>query len=95
MIVKQTLDGKRLYCFGFEDLDQCMQSGPALGPYANAPSAGERTNCRLDRTKQFKCRNKAGKKFIGFPVFSTVKIAKGSPYLWQYTPSAGHGKSLQ
>lgn len=95
MIVKQTLDGKRLYCFGFEDLDQCMQSGPALGPYANAPSAGERTNCRLDRTKQFKCRNKAGQKFIGFPVISTVKIAKGSPYLWQYTPSAGHGKSLQ
>lgn len=95
MIVKQTLDGKWLYCFGFEDLDQCLQIGPALGPYANAPSAGERSNCRLDRTKRFTCKDKTGKEFIGFPVFSTAKIAKDSPYLWRYTPSAGHGKSLQ
>jgi hypothetical protein len=93
MVVKQTFGGSGTYCFGIEDLTKCLEIGPALGQYANAPGPDESPNCKLVRSKSLTYTNKkTGKEIIAFPVFSIDEIAEGTPYLWGYSPSSGHGK---
>jgi hypothetical protein len=95
MVVKQTFGGSGTYCFGIEDLTKCLEIGPALGQYANAPSPDESPNCKLERSKSVTYTNKkTGKEIIIFPISSTHEIAEGTPYLWPYPPSSGHGKSF-
>ena len=96
MVVKQTRASGYSwgYCYGIEDLDMCVKIGPALGPYANAPSHGEHSNCNLDRNQSFLCTNESGKVMIGFPMFATRDIVEDEPVLWTYVPTAGRGRNL-
>ena len=94
MVVKRTCGHVWTYCYGIEDLTKCLEIGPALGQYANAPNPGELPNCTLERTKSRTYYNKTGKEFLVFPVFSNDEIAEGTPYLWAYPPSSGRGKSF-
>jgi hypothetical protein len=95
MVVKQTVGDVRQYCFGVEDLLECVRIGPALGPYANAPGPGERPNCDLDQYKRFICEDETGKKYLGFPAYSIIPLAEGVPYLWRYKHFAGRGRNLR
>ena len=94
MVVKRTCGSFWSYCYGIEDLTKCLEIGPALGQYANAPDPGELPNCTLERTKSRTYYDKTGKEFLVFPVFSNDEIAEGTPYLWAYPPSSGRGKSF-
>ena len=94
MVVKKTCGSSWSYCYGIEDLTKCLEIGPALGQYANAPDPGELPNCTLERTKSRTYYDKTGKEFLVFPVFSNDEIAEGTPYLWAYPPSSGRGKSF-
>ena len=94
MVVKKTIGNPWTYCFGIEDLTKCLEIGPALGQYANAPGPGERPNCTLERSKSLTYTDKTGKEFLVFPVYSDEEIAEGTPYLWDYPPSSGRGKSF-
>ena len=98
MIVKHTCtnrhDDSWAYCFGIEDLAECIDSGPALGPYANAPGPGEKSNCTLDKFKSFRLTDERGREMIGYPMFSSRVIESSQPMLWTYPPEAGCGKNL-
>ena len=96
MVVKKTCGHVWTYCYGIEDLTKCLKIGPALGPYANAPDPdkGERPNCRLERIQSNTYTNKDAEEFIVFQMFSIDAIAEGTPYLWGYKPTSGHGKSF-
>jgi hypothetical protein len=96
MVVKKTCGDVWTYCYGIEDLTKCLKIGPALGPYANAPDPdkGERPNCRLERIQSTTYTNKDAEEFIAFQMFSIDAIAEGTPYLWGYNPTSGHGKSF-
>jgi hypothetical protein len=94
MVVKKTVGTPWTYSFGIEDLTKCLQIGPALGQYANAPGPGERPNCTLERSKSLTYTDKTGKDFLVFPVFSIHEIDEDTPYLWHYTHSSGRGKSF-
>ena len=94
MVVKRTCGSFWSYCYGIEDLTKCLEIGPALGQYANAPDPGELPNCTLERTKSRTYYDKTGKEFLVFPVFSNDEIAEGTPYLWAYPPSSGRGQSF-
>ena len=94
MVVKKTIGSVWTYCYGIEDLTKCLEIGPALGQYANAPGPDERPNCTLQRTKSITYTNKTGEEFLVFKVFSMHEIAEGTPYLWGYNPTSGHGKSF-
>jgi hypothetical protein len=82
------------YCYGIESLSECLKVGPALGPYANAPSNGETCNCFLDRDQSFNCIDESGKKMIGFPVFALHDICENVPLLWDYSPNAARGRNF-
>jgi hypothetical protein len=94
MVVKKTCGRAWSYCYGIEDLTECLKIGPALGQYANAPGPGESPNCILQRTTSTTYTNKTGQEFLVFKVVSTDEIAEGTPYLWPYRPTSGHGKSF-
>jgi hypothetical protein len=94
MVVKKTFGTPWSYCYGIEDLTKCLEIGPALGQYANAPGPGESPNCILQRTTSTTYTNKTGKELLVFKVVSIDKIAEGTPYLWDYLATSGHGKSF-
>jgi hypothetical protein len=94
MVVKKTCGDAWSYCYGIEDLTECLEIGPALGQYANAPGQGESANCILQRTTSTTYTNKPGKEFLVFKMVSIDEIAEGTPYLWTYPHSSGHGKSF-
>ena len=96
MVVKQTArNAEWKYCFGIESLRTCLEVGPALGPYANAPDkgTGERANCTLDRFREFECKDPKGTSFVGYPIYASKVIENGNPYLWDYPPNASHGRN--
>jgi hypothetical protein len=94
MVVKQTFGDTWAYCFGTESLQTCLDVGPALGPYANAPATGEKVNLVLNSKKMIRFKDDEGKEMLGYPIYSSKVIEVGRPLLWQYVPHAGSGKNF-
>jgi hypothetical protein len=66
----------------------------STGPFMNAPSTGEKANCKLERSLAWNDDRDLdlGRPLKIFPILVDVHgIKKGEEMTWPYDPNAGHG----
>jgi hypothetical protein len=68
----------------------------STGPFLNAPGAGEKANCKLERLLAWNDDTDMdlGQFLKIFPIIVTTKINKGEEMMWPYDPNSGRGDAF-